>query len=125
MKILLIGGGTGGHFYPLIAIAEELNHIADEEKIANFKLYYMADVPYNQKELDEQFITFIPITAGKLRVYFSLQNFVDMGKTAVGTVGAVFKLFSLYPDVIISKGGYAAFPVLVAAKILRIPVIIH
>lgn len=125
MKILLIGGGTGGHFYPLIAIAEELNRIADEEKIVNFKLYYMATVPYNQKELDEQFITFIPISAGKMRVYFSWQNFIDMFKTFFGTIGALFKLFSLYPDVIISKGGYAAFPVLVAARILRIPVIVH
>ncbi len=125
MKILLIGGGSGGHYYPLIAIAEELNRIADEEKIANFKLYYMADSPYDQKELDEQFITYIPITAGKLRVYFSLQNILDMFKTAFGTVGALFKLFNLYPDVIISKGGYAAFPVLVGARILRIPVIIH
>lgn len=125
MKILLIGGGSGGHFYPLIAVAEELNRIADEEKIANFKLYYMADVPYDQKELDEQFITFIPITAGKMRIYFSLENFIDMFKTGLGTIGALFKLFSLYPDVIISKGGYAAFPVLVAARILRIPVIIH
>ncbi|HTH93156.1 MAG TPA: UDP-N-acetylglucosamine--N-acetylmuramyl-(pentapeptide) pyrophosphoryl-undecaprenol N-acetylglucosamine transferase [Candidatus Paceibacterota bacterium] len=125
MKILLIGGGTGGHVYPLIAIAEELNRIADEEKIANFHLYYMSNVPYDQKALDEQFITFIPITAGKLRVYFSLQNFVDMGKTFVGTISAIFKLFSLYPDVIISKGGYAAFPTLVAARILRIPLIVH
>ncbi len=125
MKILLIGGGTGGHFYPLIAIAEELNRIADEEKFAKFKLYYMSNAPYNQKELDEQFITYIPITAGKLRIYFSWQNFVDIFKTAFGVVGAIFKLFSLYPDVIISKGGYAAFPVLVAARILRIPVIVH
>jgi UDP-N-acetylglucosamine--N-acetylmuramyl-(pentapeptide) pyrophosphoryl-undecaprenol N-acetylglucosamine transferase len=125
MKILLMGGGTGGHFYPLIAIAEELNRIADEEKIANFKLYYMADSPYDQKALDEQFITYIPVTAGKLRVYFSMQNFIDMFKTFFGIIGAVFKLFSLYPDVIISKGGYAAFPGLVAARILRIPVIIH
>ena len=125
MKILLIGGGTGGHVYPLIAVAEELNRIADEEKIANMKLYYMSDTPYDRKALDEQFITFIPITAGKLRVYFSLQNFIDIFKTAFGTVGALFKLFRLYPDVIVSKGGYAAFPVLVAARILRIPVIIH
>jgi len=125
MKILLIGGGTGGHFYPLIAIAEELNRIGDEEKIANFKLYYMSDTPYNQRALDEQFITYIPITAGKMRVYFSMQNFVDFFKTGFGTIGAVFKLFNLYPDVIISKGGYAAFPVLVAARILRIPVVIH
>ncbi len=125
MKILLIGGGTGGHFYPLIAVAEELNRIADEEKFAKFKLYYMSDVPYSQKDLDEQFITFIPITAGKLRVYFSLQNFVDFFKTAAGVFGAIFKLFKLYPDVIISKGGYAAFPVLVAGRVLRIPVIVH
>ncbi len=125
MKILLIGGGTGGHFYPLIAIAEELNRIADEEKFANFKLYYMADSPYDQKALDEQFISYIPVTAGKLRVYFSMQNFIDMFKTFFGIIGALFKLFSLYPDVIVSKGGYAAFPVLVAARLLRIPVIVH
>lgn len=125
MKILLIGGGTGGHFYPLIAIAEELNRIADEERLVNMKLYYMSDTPYDTKALREQFITYIPITAGKLRVYFSLQNIIDIFKTFFGTIGAIFKVFSLYPDVVISKGGYSAFPVLVAARILHIPVIIH
>jgi UDP-N-acetylglucosamine--N-acetylmuramyl-(pentapeptide) pyrophosphoryl-undecaprenol N-acetylglucosamine transferase len=125
MKILLTGGGTGGHFFPLIAIAEELNHIADEERIITMKLYYMADTPYNAQLLEEQFITYIPITAGKLRVYFSWQNFIDIFKTIFGTIGAIVKVFKLYPDVIISKGGYAAFPVLLAARLLRIPVIIH
>lgn len=125
MKILLTGGGTGGHFYPLIAIAEELNSIADEQRIVNYKLYYMADKPFDADLLEEQFITYIPITAGKLRVYFSFQNFIDIFKTVFGTIGAIFKVFSIYPDVVISKGGYVAFPVLVAAKLLRIPVIIH
>jgi UDP-N-acetylglucosamine--N-acetylmuramyl-(pentapeptide) pyrophosphoryl-undecaprenol N-acetylglucosamine transferase len=125
MKILLAGGGTGGHFYPLIAVAEELNRIQEEEHLINFRLYYMSNSPYNKQLLDEQFITYIPITAGKLRVYFSLQNFVDLFKTAFGIVGAIFKVFSLYPDVVISKGGFAAFPTLVAARFLRIPVIIH
>jgi len=125
MKILLTGGGTGGHFYPLIAIAEELNRISDEERLVHMKLYYMADTPYDTKALEEQFITYIPVTAGKLRVYFSFQNFIDLFKTFFGTIGAIFKVFSLYPDVVISKGGYAAFPVLVAARLLRIPVIIH
>lgn len=125
MKILLTGGGTGGHFYPLIAIAEALNKIADEEKFLNFKLYYAADKPYDKHLLDEQFITFIPVTAGKLRVYFSLRNFFDLFKTGFGVLRALWKVFRLYPDVIISKGGYAAFPVLFAARILRIPVIIH
>ncbi len=125
MKILLTGGGTGGHFYPLIAIAEELNRIADEERIVNFKLYYMADQPFDAGLLEEQFITFVPVSAGKLRVYFSFQNFIDIFKTAFGTIGALFKVFHIYPDVVISKGGYVAFPVLVAARLLRIPVIIH
>lgn len=125
MKILLIGGGTGGHFYPLIAIAEELNRLSDEERLIHMKLYYMSDTPYNSRELEQQFIKYIPITAGKLRVYFSFQNFIDIFKTAYGVVDALFKVFNLYPDVIISKGGYAAFPVLVAAKLFRIPVIVH
>lgn len=125
MKILLTGGGTGGHFYPLIAIAEELNNIADEQKIVKFKVYYASDTPYDREALKRQFITFVPITAGKLRVYFSLQNFLDIFKTAYGIIKAIFTIFHIYPDVVISKGGYASFPVLCAARILMIPVIIH
>jgi UDP-N-acetylglucosamine--N-acetylmuramyl-(pentapeptide) pyrophosphoryl-undecaprenol N-acetylglucosamine transferase len=125
MKILLVGGGTGGHFYPLIAIAEELNKIADQEKLLNYKLYYMGETEYDKDALKKEFITFIPITAGKMRVYFSLKNITDFFKTLTGIIQAFFKLYSLYPDVIISKGGYSAFPVLVAARFFRIPVIIH
>lgn len=129
MKILLTGGGTGGHFYPLMAIAEELNHMADEERIINLKLYYMSDTPYDAGLLEEQFIRYIPITAGKLRTHLSMKNVIlniqSMIKTFFGIISAVFKVFSLYPDVVISKGGYASFPVLVAAKLLRIPTIIH
>lgn len=125
MKILLIGGGTGGHFYPLIAIAEEINRIVDEERIVNLKLYYMSNSPYDKALLEEQFITYIPITAGKLRVYFSWKNFIDIFKTFFGVIGALVKVFRLYPDVVVSKGGYVAFPVLMAARLLRIPVIIH
>lgn len=125
MKILFTGGGTGGHFYPLIAIAEALNRITDEEKILNLKMYYMADVPYDTDALKSQYIKFIPISAGKLRVYPSFQNFIDAIKTFFGLFGALRKVFVLYPDVIVSKGGYPAFPVLFAARILRIPVIIH
>lgn len=125
MKILLTGGGTGGHIYPLLAIAEELNRVVDHEHFSDFKLYYMAtDNP--QKELfDAQFVTFIPVSAGKMRTYFSLKNGTDIFKTAFGVVGALIKVFRLYPDVIISKGGYASFPALVAARLLRIPVIVH
>lgn len=125
MKILLTGGGTGGHFYPLIAIAEKLIEEADKKKIIDLKLYYMSDDPYDKRVLFENKITFIQVSAGKMRTYFSFKNFFDIFKTALGAFSGLIKMFFLYPDVVISKGGYAAFPAVFGAKILRIPVIVH
>lgn len=125
MKILLTGGGTGGHFYPLIAVAESINKIVRDEKLLPVQLYFASDSPHDADMLLENNIEYINITAGKARRYFSLLNFFDFFKTFFGIIGALIKVFNLYPDVIFSKGGYASFPVLVAAKLLRIPVIIH
>jgi len=125
MKILLTGGGTGGHFYPLIAIAEKLIELSDKEKIIDLKLYYMSDAPYNKRMLFENGITYIQIPAGKMRLYFSIKNFFDIFKTATGLFFGLLSMFFIYPDVVISKGGYAAFPAVFAAKLLRIPVIVH
>lgn len=125
MKILLTGGGTGGHFYPLIAIAEKLNEVADKEKIVGLKLYYMSDSPYDKTMLFEHGIEYVYIPAGKMRTYFSVRNFFDVFKTATGAFFGLLKMFAIYPDVVISKGGYAAFPAVFAAKLLRIPVVIH
>ncbi|MBP9772518.1 MAG: UDP-N-acetylglucosamine--N-acetylmuramyl-(pentapeptide) pyrophosphoryl-undecaprenol N-acetylglucosamine transferase [Candidatus Pacebacteria bacterium] len=125
MRILFTGGGTGGHFYPIIAIAEALNKIVDEEKILKSELYYMSTEPYDKQALFENNIKFVQVNAGKLRIYPSVKNITDMFKTATGCMEAIFKIFALYPDVIFGKGGFASFPALFAAKILRIPVIIH
>ena len=125
MKILLTGGGTGGHFYPLIAIAEKLNELAAKEKIINLKLYYMADSPYDKRMLFENRITFVQVTSGKMRTYRSILNFFDKFNTAFGAIFGLITMFFIFPDVVISKGGYAAFPAVFAAKILGIPVILH
>ena len=125
MKILLTGGGTGGHFYPLIAVSESINKIVKEEKLLPVKLYYMSDSPHDADMLTENGIEYVNISAGKFRIYFSVLNFFDLFKTFFGVVGALFKIFNIYPDVIFSKGGYSSFPVLVAAKLLKIPVVIH
>lgn len=125
MKILLTGGGSGGHFYPLIAVAEEINVIALKENLLSAELYFMSDSPYDAQALVENNITFIPIFAGKMRRYASVHNFLDIFKTFFGVISALRKVFSLYPDVIFSKGAYASFPVLFAARLLRIPVFIH
>jgi UDP-N-acetylglucosamine--N-acetylmuramyl-(pentapeptide) pyrophosphoryl-undecaprenol N-acetylglucosamine transferase len=125
MKIIFTGGGTGGHFYPIIAVAQKLNQLLEREKIANVELFYMSTEPYNERLLFDNKITFKKITAGKRRMYFSPQNFLDIFVTAWGVVKSIFQMFALYPDVVFSKGGFASFPTLVAAKIFRIPVIIH
>ncbi len=125
MKIVLTGGGTGGHFFPVIAVAEEINKMVDEQKIAHVEMYYFSDAPYDKEALFENRIHFVEIPAGKLRVYFSFQNFTDIFKTAYGCLVGLWEVFKVYPDVIFAKGGYASFPTLMAAKILRIPVIIH
>ncbi|MEK7574713.1 MAG: UDP-N-acetylglucosamine--N-acetylmuramyl-(pentapeptide) pyrophosphoryl-undecaprenol N-acetylglucosamine transferase [Patescibacteria group bacterium] len=125
MKILFTGGGTGGHFYPIVAVAEAVNKISKEKRLLAPELYYMADEPYDKRALFDNNITFISMPAGKLRHYFSLLNFLDIFKTAAGVIKSLWKVFRIYPDVIFGKGGYASFPALFAGKILRIPVVIH
>ncbi len=125
MKILLTGGGTGGHFYPLIAVAESINKIVKEEKLLPVKLYYMSDSPHDADMLMENNIEYTKIFAGKARRYFSILNFIDLFVTFFGIVSSIIKVFGIYPDVVFSKGAYSSFPVLVAARLLRIPVIVH
>lgn len=120
MRILFVGGGTGGHFYPLIAVAEVL--VQQPQKP---ELYYMGPEPFDASLLAQHQISFIYCPAGKLRLYFSIQNFFDLFRNFFGIFVAILKLYSLYPDVIFSKGGYTSVPVLIAAKFLRIPVVIH
>jgi len=125
MKIVFTGGGTGGHFYPIIAVAQKINKIIDTENLLGVKLYYFSDDPYDPEILFENGILYEKVAAGKARTYFSLLNFTDIFKTFFGTLNAIFKLFSIYPDVVFSKGGYASFPTVFGARLLRIPVVIH
>lgn len=125
MKIVFTGGGTGGHFYPIIAVAQKVNQLIDREKILGTKLYYISDNPYDKEMLLEQGLLYEEISTGKMRTYFSFKNFTDVFKIFFGSINALIKMFSIYPDVVFGKGGYASFPTLFAAKILRIPVIIH
>lgn len=125
MKILFTGGGTGGHFYPIIAVAQALRERVKERKIIPPQLYYMGPDKYNPRALFDNEIEFVKAPAGKIRRYFSLLNITDAFKTATGCLSAVMSMYSIYPDVVFSKGGYASFPALFAAKLLRIPVIIH
>lgn len=125
MKIVLVGGGTGGHFYPLIAVAEALQDIATERKLLEPELFYLGPAPFDERALLEHGIEYKSSPAGKLHRDRSLGNLFGMFATFFGIIRATFQLFGLYPDIVFSSGGYAAFPTLYAARLLKIPVAIY
>jgi UDP-N-acetylglucosamine--N-acetylmuramyl-(pentapeptide) pyrophosphoryl-undecaprenol N-acetylglucosamine transferase len=125
MKIVFTGGGTGGHFYPIIAVAEELTEQIEQAGYLDIELFYISSEPYDQELLDKHNIKYIELPTGKNRVYFSFKNVTDFFKIAGAIIRSFFILFHIFPDVIFTKGGYPSFPVMVVARFLRIPVIVH
>ncbi len=125
MTIVFTGGGSGGHFYPIIAIAEALGDVSNERHLLAPKLYFFAPEPFDQNALFENRIIFVRIPAGKTRRYHSIRNFTDVFVTLAGIMSALAMLFRVYPDVVVSKGGYASVPTVIAAWLLRIPIVIH
>ena len=129
MKILMTGGATGGHFYPIIAVTEDIREICRKEKILEPEIIFMSPTPYNPKELFDHEIRYVQVPAGKRRVgatgMSKVLNVIDIFKMGWGCIVALFKVYSIFPDVVFAKGGYPSFPPLLAARILGIPVIIH
>jgi UDP-N-acetylglucosamine--N-acetylmuramyl-(pentapeptide) pyrophosphoryl-undecaprenol N-acetylglucosamine transferase len=104
-----------------MAIAESLTKRTGGE----WSLYYIGPDPYDQSALDRYKLTFVRTPAGKRRRYASLRNFLDIWKTFFGVFIAIFRLFVIYPDVIMSKGSYTSVPVTIAGWLLRIPIVVH
>ena len=125
MRVLFTAGGTGGHFYPIIAISEKLNKLIEKNKLYNVELLFMSDKVFDENLLTQNHITLKKISTGKLRRYFSFENFIDIFKTVYAVLSVLIQMYKIYPDVVVGKGGYASFPALFAARFFRIPVIIH
>lgn len=125
MRIALTGGGTGGHFYPLIAVAEAVQDLAIERTLIEPELYYIGPAPFDVAAMQERDIRFIRSPAGRMRRYHSIWNIFGVFTTAWGVFLSTLQLYTLYPDVVFSTGGYAAFPTLYAARLLRIPCVIY
>ncbi|MDP3778424.1 MAG: UDP-N-acetylglucosamine--N-acetylmuramyl-(pentapeptide) pyrophosphoryl-undecaprenol N-acetylglucosamine transferase [bacterium] len=125
MRILFTGGGTGGHFFPIVAVARELKRIAEEEQILDLELFYMGPDDFGQEVIVQEEIFFLRVGTGKMRRYVSALNFLDFFKTFFGVIRGVWRMFFVMPDVVFSKGGYGAVPAIAGAILFRIPLIIH
>lgn len=120
MKILLTGGGTGGHLIPLLSVVAE---IRKRDEAAQF--LFIGPKSYFNDELRAVGIEVRKINAGKIRRYFSWQNFLDIFKVLIGTDEAFFYILKFKPDIVFSKGGFASFPAVLAASYLRVPILTH
>ncbi len=119
IKVLLTGGGTAGHVTPNIALIPYL-----QEK--GFSIEYMGSYDGIEKELiEKEGIPYTGIDSGKLRRYLSVQNLKDPAHILRGIREAKAYMKENRPDVVFSKGGYVAVPVIYAAASYKIPIVIH
>lgn len=125
MRILFTGGGTGGHFYPIIAIIREIKKIVEEERLVGAHLYYVGPDDFGEELLKKEEVRFIHIMSGKWRRYVSVLNIIDIFKIVLGTVKALWVFFSVMPDIIFSKGGYGSIPAITVAILYGIPLVVH
>ncbi|RUR16861.1 undecaprenyldiphospho-muramoylpentapeptide beta-N-acetylglucosaminyltransferase [Legionella sp. km535] len=118
-SIVFTGGGTAGHVTPNMALIKEfkaegwdINYIGSDEGIEKGMIQNLG-------------IPFHAVSSGKLRRYFSLKNVLDPFKIVIGIIQSFCLFHKLKPDVVFSKGGFVAFPVVIGAWLNRIPVVAH
>ncbi|HLB51211.1 MAG TPA: undecaprenyldiphospho-muramoylpentapeptide beta-N-acetylglucosaminyltransferase [Patescibacteria group bacterium] len=125
MRIVLTGGGSGGHTFPLIAVAQALR-----AKDPSVELFYIGVrgqlFAQTQKAFETEKIPARYIFAGKLRRYASFSHITDLFfKMPISMIQSLWHVLWLMPDAVFSKGGYGSVPVVIAARLYRIPVLTH
>ncbi|MCR5763433.1 MAG: UDP-N-acetylglucosamine--N-acetylmuramyl-(pentapeptide) pyrophosphoryl-undecaprenol N-acetylglucosamine transferase [Treponema sp.] len=132
LRIVFAGGGTGGHIYPGIAVADAIQSLA-KSKDLSVQIYWIGNNSGMDKEIvHKNFVScggsisdFFGIPCGKLRRYFSVQNFIDIFKIIAGLLKSIVILIRIKPDCLFSKGGFVSVPPCWAARFLRIPYYTH
>lgn len=120
MRIVFTGGGTGGHVYPIIAVARQL-----KQQDQSLEMIFLGPVGRYRNDLEKEGIKTKSILAGKLRRYFSLWTILDICKAPLSLIQSFWHLYIFMPDVIFSKGGYGSVPVVLVGWLYFIPILSH
>lgn len=118
--IVVTGGGTGGHVFPALAVAEEL------ARRREIRLVWIGGSRGIERSIVRRWgMEFHGVPAGKLRRYLSAENLMDAFRTLAGFFRALGLLRRLKPAAVFSKGGFVSVPPVLAAALLGIPVVSH
>ena len=121
-RIVLSGGLSGGHVFPLASVSRAIRDRSDDP--VSF-LYIGSKGVFEEAAMEGEEIQSRHILSGKVRRYFSFRNLLDPLLSAIGFVQSLWHLFLFMPDVVFAKGGSVSVPVCLAARVYRIPVVIH
>jgi UDP-N-acetylglucosamine--N-acetylmuramyl-(pentapeptide) pyrophosphoryl-undecaprenol N-acetylglucosamine transferase len=133
-KILLVGGGTGGHVFPLLNLVQYVRKIHNNgfestggQILAhNYQFHWIGEADSIESRVaDENTIPFSPIICGKLRRYLAWQTFLLPFQVFTGILQSILILHREKPTSIFSKWGYVSLPVAFAGWILRVPIYLH
>jgi len=136
MRILFTGGGTGGHAFPLVAIIREIRKLYSKKDL---EFFYIGPKPTRNASysdaggdefsailLSQEDVHVKTIAGGKIRRYFSFQNFIDIFfKIPWSFFQSFYYLVKIDPQLIFSKGGPGSLPVVFCAKLLKMPIFLH
>ena len=118
-KIFFTGGGSAGHVTPSLALIERLQE-------QGWQAYFVGSKNGIERSLTSHLgIPYFSIASGKLRRYFDWQNFIDPFFILWGILQSVYLCLRHRPNIVFSKGGFVAVPLVVGAWVCRIPVIVH
>ncbi len=118
-KIIMTGGGSAGHVTPNLALVPKLKELGYEIE------YIGTQDGIERKIIGDEGIKYHSISSGKLRRYFDIKNFTDPFKVLKGILQSILIMKKVKPNIVFSKGGFVAVPVVIAAHINKIPVIAH
>lgn len=119
-RIMLVGGGSGGHVYPLLAVADAL-----QNSEPSVELLIVGDGEFIERAASTRSIPFRKIKAAKFRSYFDVRNFTDLWKVPVSFFQCLWIMYWFMPDAVFSKGAYSSLMPVIAAKLYFIPVYLH
>jgi UDP-N-acetylglucosamine--N-acetylmuramyl-(pentapeptide) pyrophosphoryl-undecaprenol N-acetylglucosamine transferase len=130
LRILVTGGGSSGHISPALAIIKTLDEMAAASQNSDAawqpEYLYIGGKRGLEKDIIETAgIPFAGVETGKLRRYLSRENLTDLGRIPVGIVQSLRLVKKFRPHVVLSTGGYVAVPPVLAARVLKVPVVIH